>query len=83
MITTHKVIAAVWAHAQNEQIAISENQLASIIGVTIGALGLAIAANGEVYNPAPAPSRIPQQQNVHYLGNGRRRSRVRRGGFPR
>lgn len=41
---------------------------------TIAALGLQVARDGEVYNPAPAPSSTyPEQRHARWYGSGRRR----------
>ena len=47
-----------------------------IARATIKALGLGIANDGEIYNPAPPPAHDAQkQQNIHWSGSKPRRRR--------
>jgi hypothetical protein len=50
------------------------SQLRRTVLDTIAALGMAVDARGEVYNPAPVPAyTAPEQRHARWSGSGRRR----------
>lgn len=55
---------------------LTELEVEQVARATVRSLGLEIADDGEVYDPAPKPApqwEFPQQQNVrHYRGSRRR-----------
>lgn len=52
----------------------NEDLIKMVAKMTIETIGLAIASNGEIYNPAPAPSTAVQpQRHVRWSGGRRRR----------
>jgi hypothetical protein len=61
---------------------VPEHEVKLIVRATIRELGLEVARDGEVYNPAPPPApapsweaswEAPRQRNVRHAGSRRRR----------
>jgi hypothetical protein len=74
-VTLHQVFDKVRAAAEAELgHAVDEEYVGAFFRATVKAIGLEInAETGEVYDPAPPRSPIPEQRNARWSGSGRRR----------
>ena len=67
------VILNVRAKARAAGVTASDAEIAAIIGLVPEELGLYITRDGEVDDPRPAPSLVPQGGNSFWGNTGRRR----------